>query len=145
MVNVFFVFLVAQLTAWGNITFSFQNYCTCQPTLFSHSAHILLFLFISICSFIISSLLSSCLLFRSPPRRAVVSLQPPQSSPHRESWTQSKLSPLSPGWVTSNPAPQAFLQACGPESWQLREAIVRERLTTHGSYCTKTHTHAHTS
>ncbi|CAB1450441.1 unnamed protein product [Pleuronectes platessa] len=28
-------------------------------------------------------------------------------------------SPESPSWVTSNPAPQALLQACGPESWQL--------------------------
>ncbi len=86
----------------------------------------------------------------SPPCRAVVSLQPPQSSPHRESWRQSKSSPLSPGWVTSNPSPPASLQACGPESWQLREAIVGERLTTHGSYCTKhthrhKHTHTHTS
>ena len=96
-------------------------------------------------AFIISPLFSSCLLSCFPPYRAVVSLQPPQSSPHRESWTQSKPSPLSPGWVTSNPSPQASLQACGPESWQLREAIVGERLTTHGSHCTKhTHTHTHT-
>lgn len=130
--------------------FSFHNYCTCKPILSPHrptphSAHVLPFLFISICSFIISPLLSSCLLLGFPPCRAVVSLQPPQSSPHRESWRQSKPSPLSLGWVTSNLAPQAFLQACGPESWQLREAIVRKRLTTHGSYCTKTHTHARTS
>lgn len=91
--------------------------------------------------FIISPLLSSCLLYWPPPCWAVVSLQPPQSSPHRESWRQSKSSPLSSGWVTSNLAPQALLQACGPESWQLREAIVSERLTTHGSHCRKdTHT-----
>lgn len=108
------------------------------------------FLFISICSPLSSLSFHSyppAAFACSPPCRAVLSLQPPQSSPHRKSWRRSKPSPLSPGWVTSNPAPQAALQACGPESWKLREAIVRERLTTHGSYCTKhtrTHTHGDT-
>lgn len=105
---------------------------------------VLLFLYISICSSLSLFHLSYPLVYSfSPPCRAVVSLQPPQSSPHRESWRRSKPSLLSPGWVTSNLTPQALLQACGPESWQLREPIVRERLTTHGSFC-KTHTHTHT-
>lgn len=126
----------------GNTAFSSHNKMSAyplSPTLLipcpSHS-------FPSVLSFhhLPSPIPLSC----SPLCRAVVSLQPPQSSPHRESWRQSKPSPLSPGWVTSNPAPQASLQACGPESWQLREAIVGERLTTHSSYCRQyTHTHTH--
>ena len=82
-------------------------------------------------AFIISPLLSSCLLFWSPLRRAVVSLQPPQSTSHSESWRRSKPIPLSCGWVTSSTAPQALLQVCGPKSWQLREAIVGEGEINH--------------
>lgn len=41
---------------------------------------------------VLSSPPASCLVL--PPCRAVVSLQPPQSSPHRESWRRSKPGPL---------------------------------------------------
>lgn len=112
-----------------------------------NSAHSLPLLLISICSPLLSlSVRSSPPASRLvlPPCRAVVSLQPPQSSPHREGWRRSKPGPLSPGWATSSPGPQASLQACGPESWQLREAIVEARLTTHGSHCAKQkHMHTH--
>ncbi len=35
------------------------------------------------------------------------------------------------------PRSPGFTPGCRPESWQLGEAIVRERLTTHGSFCAK--------
>lgn len=89
-----------------------------------YSTHSLHFHLISICFLFSLSFLLSLPLFSSLQSSNVLSLQPPQSSSHRESWKQSKNSPLSPGWVTSNLGPQASLQTCGPQSRQLRDAIV---------------------
>lgn len=90
---------------------------------------------------VLSSPPASCLVL--PPCRAVVSLQPPQSSTQGELEAVQTWPPWVPaGWLPTL-VPRLHSRPVGL-SWQLREAIVEERLTTHGSHCAKQkHMHTH--